>query len=150
MLISKEKLHQTCIQTVKEKLNTIKQLIDFANQASTDDTKSSAGDKFETTREMMQQELDRLFKQLNEANKSLITLNNINPLINQKSVKTGALVLTDKGNFYIAVSLGSMKTGDLQTMVISDVSPIAKSMLGLKTGMHFTFNKMAYQIANIV
>lgn len=48
-----------------------------AQQASTEDTKSSAGDKYETGRAMMQQEQDRNSAQLNEANKLMVALNRI-------------------------------------------------------------------------
>ncbi len=146
----KKQLHLTCINLVEEKLNTIKQLIDFANQASADDTKSSAGDKFETTREMMQQELDRLFGQLNETNKLLIQLKNINPESAQKAVKSGTLVQTNKGNFYIAVSLGGVKVNEIDVMSISLQSPIAQKMSNLKKGDEFVFNKITYFIENVI
>ena len=61
----KKKLYDLCIAYVQGRMDEAKLAIDEAQKASNDDTKSSAGDKYETGREMMQQETDRNMAQLN-------------------------------------------------------------------------------------
>jgi hypothetical protein len=70
----KKDLYTLCVNYAKTRIETAKQAIDDAQQSANEETKSSAGDKYETGREMMQQETDRNQAQLNEANKLLIAL----------------------------------------------------------------------------
>ena len=65
----KEKLLKKCFEAVDERIKSAENAIISAKEASQDDTKSSAGDKYETTREMMQQEISRNEAQLYEAKK---------------------------------------------------------------------------------
>ena len=48
-----------CNDYVKHRVQTAKQAIASARDAANNDAKSSAGDKYETTREMMNQEISR-------------------------------------------------------------------------------------------
>jgi len=102
----KKELYSQCLNYVQKRMEAAQLAINEAQKASNDDTKSSAGDKYETGRAMMQQETDRNMVQLNEANKLKVALNKINPSIVADKVETGSLVLTGNGNFYIAVSAG--------------------------------------------
>ena len=63
----KDKLYKECLNYVQDCIDTAQLAIDAAIESSNDDTKSSAGDKYETGREMMQQEIDRNRKQMEEA-----------------------------------------------------------------------------------
>ena len=60
----KHLLHQQCIAYVQKRLQEAEHAFRDAEQAANDDTKSSAGDKYETGREMMQQEKNRITAQL--------------------------------------------------------------------------------------
>jgi transcription elongation GreA/GreB family factor len=124
--------------------------INEAQKASTDDTKSSAGDKYETGREMMQQETDRNVKQLNEANKLKVALNKINPNIVADKAETGSVVITDNGNFYIAVSAGILMVDDRKYFAVSPASPIGIRLLGQKEGAMFKLNDKTYQIKQVI
>ncbi len=70
MIKIKEELFKHCLHYVEECINTAQLAIEDARSSANDDTKSSAGDKFETGREMIQQEIDRNRKQLEEAKKN--------------------------------------------------------------------------------
>ena len=54
----KEELYNQCLNYVQSRMDAAQQGIDEAQQASKDDTKSSAGDKYETGRAMMQQQTE--------------------------------------------------------------------------------------------
>jgi hypothetical protein len=90
----KQLLHKQCIAYVKQRMFAAEKAFKDAEQASNDDTKSSAGDKYETSREMMQQEKDRNTIQLNEANKLMVALNHISTKSNSGVAETGSLVIT--------------------------------------------------------
>ena len=131
-------------------MDAAQQAIDDAQRASTDDTKSSAGDKYETGREMMQQETNRNMAQLNEANKLKVALNKISPAIVTAKVDAGNVVLTDNGNFYIAISAGVLQVDGEKYFAISPSSPIGLKLLGQKQGDMFKLNDKTYQIKQVI
>ncbi|HEY0246201.1 MAG TPA: 3-oxoacyl-ACP synthase, partial [Mucilaginibacter sp.] len=120
-----------------------------AQQASKDDTKSSAGDKYETGRAMMQQETDRNMAQLNEANKLKVALNTISINGSADVIEPGSVVITDNGNFYVAISAGTLPVDGETYFAISPASPIGMKMKGLRVGGEFSLNGKAYHIAHI-
>ena len=149
-LTLKQQLYNECLNYVQKSMEAAQLAINEAQKASTDDTKSSAGDKYETGREMMQQETDRNMKQLNEANKLKVALNKINPNIVADKAETGSVVITDNGNFYIAVSAGILMVDDEKYFAISPASPIGTKLLGQKSGAMFKLNDKTYQIKQVI
>ncbi|MBS3915902.1 MAG: hypothetical protein KG003_15505 [Bacteroidetes bacterium] len=117
-----------------EKQKGIQQLIADARAASNNDTKSSMGDKYETTREMMQIEINKLQLQLQECGQMLLALKVIDPEKRSEIAESGALVFTDKINFFIATGIGRVQVENQSWMVVSSSSPIGKSMQGKKVG----------------
>ena len=143
----KPELLEIINQKISEKIQKLEQLI-AETRASNNDTKSSMGDKYETSREMLQQEINNLQIQLNEHLKSQKILKNINPNPH-KIVTLGSLVETEKGKFFIAVSLGEITFSQEKIFVISAESPLAKAMNGKKTGESFVVNNLSQIIKNI-
>lgn len=117
-------------------------------RASNNDTKSSMGDKYETGREMLQQEINNLQRQLNEVLSQQAVLQKITSDPSEK-VQNGALVKTDKGLFYIAASMGEIVFENQKIMTVSAESPLVKVMYGKKTGEIFTVNTIHQTIENI-
>ncbi|HTH82250.1 MAG TPA: hypothetical protein VL490_04925 [Mucilaginibacter sp.] len=145
----KQQLYQQCLDYVQNRMQAAEQGIKEAHQAAQDDTKSSAGDKYETGREMMQQETDRNMAQLNEANKLKVTLNQINASAVATTADNGSVVITNNGNFYIAISAGILQVDKQSFFAISLVSPIGIKMKGLKAGDSFELNGKSYLISGI-
>src|ERR1700733_9936179 len=108
----KEELYNQCLDYVQKRMLAAEQGIKEAQQASKDDTKSSAGDKYETGRAMMQQETDRNLAQLNEANKLKVALTLVSATAASKQVENGSIVITNNGNFYLAISAGTLVVND--------------------------------------
>ena len=145
--MNKAELLELVKQKNSEKIQKLEQLI-AETRASNNDTKSSMGDKYETSREMLQQEINHLQIQLNEHLKSQQILKNINPNPH-KIVTLGSLVETEKGMFFIAISLGELSFNQEKIFVISAESPLAKAMNGKKTGESFVVNNLSQIIKNI-
>ena len=144
----KSELLEIIQQKVSEKILKLEQLI-AETRASNNDTKSSMGDKYETSREMLQQEINNLQIQLNEHLKSQKILKNINPNPH-KVVSLGSWVETDKGKFFIAISLGEILFNREKIFVLSAESPLAKAMNGKKVGDVFLINNSPQTITNIL
>lgn len=145
----KEQLYQLCIDYVQAKINEAKQGIVDAQYAAAEESKSSAGDKYETAREMMQQETDRYQLQLNEANKLMVALSKVNYGAMYTSAGPGSLVTTDKGNFFIAISAGSFVIDGCTFFVVSPQSPIGIKLADKKSRDAFDLNGRVYQIKQI-
>ena len=145
--MNKPELLELIKQKISEKIQKLEQLI-AETRASNNDTKSSMGDKYETSREMLQQEINNLQLQLNEQLKSQQILKSINP-ISHKTVSLGSLVETDKGKFFIAVSIGELSFNQEKIFIISTESPLAKAMNGKKQGEFFSLNNLSQAIKYI-
>jgi transcription elongation GreA/GreB family factor len=145
----KKQLHNLCLNYVQERMNASQQAINEAQQATNDDTKSSAGDKYETGREMMQQETNRNLTQLNEANKLLIALNQISTAEKSETAEPGSLVITNNGHFYLAISAGTITLNGQNYFAISPASPIGLKMKGCRAGERFSLNSRTYNILEV-
>ncbi|WP_379964682.1 hypothetical protein [Epilithonimonas sp. UC225_85] len=131
-----------------EKIENFEKLIS-ETRASSNDTKSSMGDKYETGREMLQQEINNLQVQLNEILKQKDSLKTILPKPSEKAEK-GAIVKTEKGLFFISVSLGEIKVENEKIICISPESPLAKAMNGKQKDEVFSLNGMSQAIVEIL
>jgi len=130
-----------------EKIENFEKLIS-ETRASSNDTKSSMGDKYETGREMLQQEINNLQVQLNEILKQKDFLKTVLPKPSDKAEK-GAVVKTEKGLFFISVSLGEIKIENEKIICISPESPLAKAMNGKQKNEVFSLNNMSQKILDI-
>jgi transcription elongation GreA/GreB family factor len=146
----KKELHQLCVNYVRKIMDAAELAISDAQKASTDDTKSSAGDKYETGREMMQQETNRNLAQLNEANKLLVALNRINTTGTSTHAEPGSVIVTNNGNFYLAISAGSLSLNGKTYFAVSPASPMGNLLKGKKAGDEFSLNGKGYKIESVV
>jgi transcription elongation GreA/GreB family factor len=145
----KHLLQEICLAKLDESIASLQQAIDEARAAQKEDTKSSAGDKFETTREMMTQEIEKnsaqIAKLIADRNKLLA----IAPNQTNAAVQQGSVVFTNQGNFYLAVSLGVVMSDGIKFQTISTSSPIGTIMLNKKKGERFQFHEKEYVIEEI-
>lgn len=149
MLPLKSSLHQACINQVESKIATLEKAIQDAQQAASEDTKSSAGDKFETSREMMKLEINKNGLQLKQALEMMRYLNQINPETQKDTVGFGSLISTNEGIYYFSVSLGKVKTEDQSFFALSMASPIGKALANKKAGDEITFMGRTIRIEEI-
>ena len=145
----KEKLYQLCIAYVQSRMRASEEAIAEAQQAANNDTKSSAGDKYETGREMAQQETNRNLAQLNEANKLMVVLNQLSVKSTSQKAEPGSLVITSNGNFYISISAGILEIDGKNYFAVSPASPIGIKLKGMGAGDEFNLNGKNYQIQSI-
>ena len=145
--MEKQIILQEVERRLKEKIEHLEFLISEA-RASNNDTKSSMGDKYETSREMLQQEINNLLSQLSVFLEQQIQLKSLSVNTNSK-VEKGALVQTQNGWFYISISLGELKLDSKKIYAISPDSPLAKAMWNLEEGQEFSLNSSVQKIETI-
>ena len=149
MSYNKEEIVSMLIERSLNRINDINTAKETARDSIVNDTKSSMGDKYETSREMAQQELNRLEMQLQQAEADLFKLNNLelNPTT---LVTTGSVVLSNQFDYFIAISIGPLKLQDKNLMVISKESPIGSKLIGKKVGDRIEFNGKYLEIKQIL
>lgn len=138
-----------CRKYVNQRIENARQAIASANDAAAADTKSSAGDKFETTREMMQQELNRHRQLLADAERMEQALDNLDIRPHTGPAKLGSLIETDRGTFFLAIGLGQLQIGGISYWIISPASPLGQRFVGLNAGEQVSFNNTAYGISAV-
>lgn len=133
-----------------EKIETLLFEIKSAKESRNSDTKSSAGDKYETGREMINIELQKNEVQLSKTNLLKKNLSQININNNYNKVEFGSFVKTNNGIYFISIGLGKMKVKDIEYYVISAVSPIGKLLLEKKVNDKVQFQDREFIIEEIV
>lgn len=138
-----------CKQYVNQRIENAKQAIAATSDAAAADTKSSAGDKFETTREMMQQELNRHRQLLADAERMEQALDKLDIRVLAGPAKRGSLIETDRGTFFLAIGIGQLRIAGISYWVISPASPLGQRFMGRKPGEQVTFNNTEYGISEV-
>lgn len=149
MATLKKHIHNKLVTIAQQQVSNLKVIIQEAQDAANNETKSSAGDKHETGRAMAQLETEKLNAQLSEALKLTETLSKINPSQEHKIIGLGSLVITNNGNFFIGASLGKIEHKGLIYFAISAVSPIGQLLVKKKETEIFSFNGKNYIILDI-
>ena len=146
----KHKLHSACLDFAQQgvdALNTAqKELSDDAGS----EMKSSAGDKHETGRAMLQLEQEKNAEQLLKASALLKIMERIDPALRADKVALGAMVATSRGNFYIAISAGRLNVDGKEYYAISPQAPIAAKLMGAQVNHKILFNGVEYAIDEIL
>ena len=148
--IDKEHLYRYCEEDINTRIKRIEGLMKDAQKAANEETKSTAGDKHDTSRAMMHNEKDKLAGQLNDVLLQKAALAKISTKPTLDKVMPGSLIVTNQGTFYISISVGKINYQDTLIFAISSASPIGKLMLGKTTGEEFSFNNKVYTIQNLV
>ncbi len=131
---------------ITEKIEKLKNFIEFTLEASRDIKKTP---KYDSIREEMQEEIYQMQRQmgaLNDLRKNMAkVLNNAT-----EKVQLGSLVITNKARFYISVSLGEFFFEGDRFYAISPESPMARKMMGMKSGDAFTLNNIHQEIIEVL
>ncbi len=136
----KQQLLNSCFEYVARRSKTVNDTISSNQKALLSETKSSAGDKHETGRAMLQLEMEKASQQLaaiNQMKKVLAKLTIENSVL----AKLGSLIMTDHANYFLAVSAGEIKINKTTYYAISPGSPIGSLLLGKQVGDTVNFTK---------
>jgi len=142
----KKALLQLCFNTVNARIDMVESELASIQQSRANETKSSAGDKFETGRAMLQQEEDNNKKQLANALMLKNVLQKVKPEHSSKSVDLGAVVQTDSGNYFVSTAIGKLELNGTTYFAISQGSPIGMALNGKQAGETVSFNNRNLQL----
>lgn len=146
----KEKLYLFCEGYANTRIDRLKKQLEELKASLGSETKSSAGDKHETGRAMVQLEQEKIGKQLQEAEMLKKILQQVPKENKPQKAALGSLVTTDKHCYYLAVSAGKFEDLGSAVYCISTNTPIGKLLLGKQTGDEFLFNGVRQRILELV
>jgi hypothetical protein len=146
----KEALFEYCKIFVNKRLQTVAEVLSSNQIALQSETKSSAGDKHETGRAMLQLEMEKAGQQLAGIDQMKTILARIDVSQRSKKACLGSIVITNKGNYFLSISAGKCIFEDTVYFAISAASPIGKLLLGSSENSTFSFNEMSYKVQKIV
>ena len=149
-MVSKPACYAACLAYVQTRLDAARAGMAAAQESSNSETKSSAGDKYETGRAMAQQERDRHAAQLHEAQQLLAAMQKINPELACDTVRPGALVATRRGVFYVSIGAGHRRTAEgTGFMAVSASAPLMQALAGRRGGEETNFKNKQIRVDTI-
>lgn len=147
----KAKVYQTAITQLKDKeilLSTERKNI---IESILEEEKNSAGDKYETSRETMTQDLNTLEAQIRQGKYDLEELYRLQTIKDTPpSVQEGALIKLGADWFLIAVSIGQVKVEDSKVFLMSKNSPLGELLIGKKKKDQVNFRGKMHLIEELV
>lgn len=119
-------------------------------EAAGNETKSSAGDKYETAREMFSQARDLHRRLLDEARVQLDWISRQDPSLPRTSAGTGALVRTGEGWMLLCPVPTTVEVGDERVQGLSIQSPLGQALKGALEGGVVEFRGRRLEILRLL
>ncbi len=145
----KKELLQFCWDYVNDRTERLQNSGASLQESLDSETKSSAGDKHETGRAMVQLEQEKLAQQLQELNRTKAVLQKINIEKESNKIRLGSWVKTSLAQYFIAISAGVFKQNGSPIYCISSGSPIAQLLMGKEVGENFVFNGATHSVLEV-
>jgi transcription elongation GreA/GreB family factor len=142
----KQKVYQKFKQVVTDKIDRLQKQLAELKESTVNETKSTVGDKYETTRALLQTEQDTVRKKIQEARDQEVSYHQIDNTITSPVIRPGSLVKTSNGWFFISVALGKIIVDGKTVTAISPLSPLGQSLIGLTTNTAIEIKGIYYLI----
>ncbi|MFK8006105.1 MAG: 3-oxoacyl-ACP synthase [Saprospiraceae bacterium] len=145
----KQALLEEVEELIDQKIAVFQKMMNDAQDSANNETKSSAGDKFETGRAMMHIERDKNAQQLSEARKLELFVSQIKTDKIFDKVAFGSVVQTDFGNYFISIAAGRIVVDEKKYFAISPQAPLAREMMQKEKGDTIAFNDKPIKILDV-
>lgn len=145
----KQRLYEQCVNFVEDRISKIQNQINGIQESLMSETKSSAGDKHETGRAMLQLEREKAGQQLAEVEKLKEALSKIDVDKTSDIIGLGSVVVTKKANYFIAVSAGQLEVESDKFFAISPNTPIGLLLIGKKADDEIVFREQRFVIETV-
>jgi len=147
---TKQKLLDQCQNYVNQRLQRIQNIIMDIQESLASETKSTAGDKHETGRAMLQLEREKAGQQLAEAQKLKEIIHKIDISVSSGLVRIGSLVITTQGNYFLSISAGKIIIDNQIYYAIAPNTPLGKLLLGKSSEDSIQFRGASIHIRSIL
>lgn len=145
----KIKVYNRFLQMVLDKISMLQQELLDLKESSSNETKSTAGDKHETALAMLQLDQEKTSGQLKDALVQKALFEQIDPAISTPRITNGSLVKTNKGYLFLSVAIGKITVDGKTVIALSPGSPLGKALMDLRRDDIASINNNLYQIEDI-
>ncbi|MGJ8684559.1 MAG: transcription elongation factor [Nonlabens sp.] len=145
----KKEVYNHCLHILEDRMVTIHKNLDRLMDSKQNETKSSAGDKYETGMAMIQNEEDLFKRQLADTSKILEQIKKIEVSKKCTQVEPGAMVQLPAGWFYISAGMGKITVDGKDVFCISLQSPIGVAIKHKMVTDIVSFNNQKFTIKDI-
>lgn len=145
----RKNLYNQCFSFCEVRRQRVQLQADEIKEALTSETKSSAGDKHETGRAMLQLEREKIGAQLAENQKLQEVLSKIEETKASAHICLGSVVKTTRSNYYLAISAGELEVDSLKYYAISPYTPIGQLLIGKTIGDQIQFRDQDFAILEV-
>ena len=135
----KEKLIEYVKNYLDQRIQNSLSAMQAAQESANGDSKSSAGDKYETTRAMGHLDREMHARMYQQALQERQSLERLDDTITYKKGAFGAFMKTTMGDFFLSVSIGALEIEGKKLMIISPQSPIGTLLMHKGVGETFSF-----------
>ncbi len=146
----KQKVYTACLQLLNNKIQALQNTLHELGEGAVSDGKSSAGDKHETARAMMQLEQEKISKQLDEVLVQKAMLQKIDIAVTTEQITKGSLIKTNKGYLFLSIALGKINVEGIDIIVLSPKSPLGLKLMGLTAKSSVAINAITYIIEDVL
>ena len=145
----KKRLLEHCKISIQRRIDAALLAMNNAQSSANSEEKSSAGDKYETSRAMSHLEKDMHARQLIANQHEMAALGSVDCARLHATVAAGTVVVCDEVKFFIAAGLGKILFEGETILVLSPNAPVAKLLLHQVTGGNFYFNNKTVFIREV-
>ena len=135
----KEKLIAYVKNHLDQRIQNSLAAMQAAQESANSESKSSAGDKYETSRAMGHLDREMHARMYQQAQQERQIVERLDDTITYKKGALGALMKTSMGDFFLSVSIGQVEIEDEKIMIISPQSPVGSLLMGKIVGDSFSF-----------
>ena len=137
-MFQKSEVISELLSQLNNKLELLNQNLESGIISRNSDTKSSAGDKFETSREMAQIEIRKLETEILKAQQ----------FIHDLKESKADLIITETEIFLISIPFGKITINGKTVYCISNSAPIAKPLLNTDISAIFNYGGVYYKVVS--
>jgi transcription elongation GreA/GreB family factor len=148
-VVDKKRLYKRVMDHLDERLISLEKLQEDLRDELTRESKSSAGDKYETSRAMTHLEQEKLLQQQHVFTQMKARLSSLNPDGKHEKIGFGSLVKTTEGWYFLSVALGEILCDDLSVFVLSNAAPLAQILTGKKAGNTLFFQGKEIKVLEV-
>jgi len=122
----KEKIYKSYQHIMQDKIQLFQNTLNELREIGSNETKSTAGDKYETPLAMIHIEQENTNQQLKEAWKQKKLFNKIDPTVSASKIISGGLIKTNNGYLLLNIASGKTMVDGIDVIALSPYSPLAK------------------------
>ena len=148
-MLDKVAVYDALSMELDSRTNVLQRSMDDLSSILEDETKSSAGDKHETSRAITHREQEKLSGQLSQLIKLKNALSRIDPLDKHDSIRFGSLVETNQGCFFFSIGIGTISVANNTVFCITSTTPLGQVILGKAKGDTVAFRNDSIEIIDV-